>query len=643
VIDSSRAVSGANEYTRAMDGAQSAMQRSLGAMSDGIAEVRDGIAGMGQAATNIVPSVGQLAIGIGAAGAAVLAMSALVKEFTRGLADMGQAARRAGLDVESFQKLQFAASLEGIANKDFSSGVEKMAMRLNDASRNENDLSKLLDANNIKFKDANGTLISTNALLEKARDLISREPIEQNKRVIAEMLGLTKEWVPLLDKSAQAFADTQNEAKALGLVINADVIKKAEDFDREWRKSSTVFSTWIKAQLAELLPLLDDLISRAGDFAASVKGSLDAAANSPAGQEFTARSNRAAAILEMLSSENSAKENADIVAAAAKAMAGTLSEATAKMLDQQIAAKGLAQFWNDYAASMLNAASASDKYLKSLAANDNGPRPIIPAKDTTDSKDALDRAIESLKRHTEVTLADADAQGLGAQALQEYRAIADLVVTPRSAPASTSRESSARSSPISRQRQAKPRARSRRPRSIRISISRRRRACSRMTTWRSRRSFAASMATTFRPRWRRPRRRRCVSTARSAKGATMRSNFVDTLVKGLFDAKAGSDSVAKGLEALSKSLASTAIKQLLSGDFEKAAVSAISAVVTWVASLVSHASDLKARSTPSIGSTNCACASSRRRPTPTRCRASSPSSTRTRCSSRSTRPARAAR
>jgi hypothetical protein len=69
--------------------------------------------------------------------------------------------------------------------------------------------------------------------------------------------------------------------------------------------------------------------------------------------------------------------------------------------------------------------------------------------------------------------------------------------------------------------------------------------------------------------------------------------FVDTLVKGLFDAKAGSDSVAKGLEALSKSLASTAIKQLLSGDFEKAAVSAISAVVTWVASLVSHASDLK--------------------------------------------------
>jgi hypothetical protein len=592
VIDSSRAVSGANEYTRAMDGAQSAMQRSLGAMSDGIAEVRDGIAGMGQAATNIVPSVGQLAIGIGAAGAAVLAMSALVKEFTRGLADMGQAARRAGLDVESFQKLQFAASLEGIANKDFSSGVEKMAMRLNDASRNENDLSKLLDANNIKFKDANGTLISTNALLEKARDLISREPIEQNKRVIAEMLGLTKEWVPLLDKSAQAFAASQDEAKALGLVINADVIKKAEDFDREWRKSSTVFSTWIKAQLAELLPLLDDLISRAGDFAASVKSSLDAAANSPAGQEFTARSNRAATILEMLSSENDAKENADIVAAAAKAMAGTLSDATTKLLDQQIAVKSLAQFWNDYAASMFNAASASDKYLKSLAANDNGPRPIIPAKDTTDSKDALDRSIESLKRHTEVTLADADAQGLGAQALQEYRAIAELVAAAERAGVDVTGKLGEKFADLATKAGEAARALAQAKVDSNIDFATKTRLLS---------NDDVAIATQLRGIYGNDVPAALASTEASQmrlngairEGRDNAINFVDTLVKGLFDAKAGSDSVAKGLEALSKSLASTAIKQLLSGDFEKAAVSAISAVVTWVASLVSHANDLK--------------------------------------------------
>jgi hypothetical protein len=111
-------------------------------------------------------------------------------------------------------------------------------------------------------------------------------------------------------------------------------------------------------------------------------------------------------------------------------MLGTLSEETKALLDQQHRRSRLAKMWNDIAAGWENAAAAGQKMIKSIpsgAANDNGPRPIVPAKDTTDSKDALDRSIESLKRHTEVTLADADAQGSGAQALQEYRAIAELV------------------------------------------------------------------------------------------------------------------------------------------------------------------------------------------------------------------------
>jgi hypothetical protein len=381
VIDSSRAVSGANEYTRAMDGAQSAMQRSLGAMSDGIAEVRDGIAGMGQAATNIIPSVGQLAIGIGAAGAAVLAMSALVKEFTRGLADMGQAARRAGLDVESFQKLQFAASLEGIANKDFSSGVEKMALRLNDASRNENELSKLLDANNIKFKDANGTLISTNALLDKARDLISRAANEQDKIKMAEMLGLTKDWVPLLDKSAQQFASIQTEAVRLGLVIDASTIKKAEEFDREWRKSGAVFSTWIKAQLADLLPVLDDLIGKASAFGREVMAAASSAANSPQAQELAKNAARSAEILNQITDETPMDVRFAAAALAAKALAGAISDTTKAQLDLDIAARSTAKMWNDIASGWENAAAAGQNLIKSIptgAANDNGPRSVVP-------------------------------------------------------------------------------------------------------------------------------------------------------------------------------------------------------------------------------------------------------------------------
>src|SRR5207253_1693847 len=109
-----------------------------------------------------------------------------------------------------------------------------------------------------------------NKLFDIARGLIQNAANAQDKIKIAEMLGATKEWVPVLDKSAAAFATSKNEASALGLVINDDVIARAKQFDDEWKKSSTVLSTQVQAALAGLLPYLDDMIKKAKEFTAAM-------------------------------------------------------------------------------------------------------------------------------------------------------------------------------------------------------------------------------------------------------------------------------------------------------------------------------------------------------------------------------------
>lgn len=426
VIDSAKAVAGAADYSRAMDTAASAAQRGLGAISDFATQAKGSIANLGSAAASMGPSMATMAVGVTAAAAAFMAGFEAVKKMTAGLAEMGLSARRSNLDVETFQKLQFATGVGGVSSKDFSTGTEKLASNLSEARREANDMSKLLDANNVKWKDGNKLILDTNGLLNVARDLIHRAGDEQQKIKMAEMLGLTKDWVPALDKSAQEFAALQGEATALGLVISRDTIEKAKQFDDEWRKSSEVFSTWMKAKLADLLPLLDELISKAGEFKQGVMDSLDAAANSPAGQEFTLRSNRAAAIMEMASVENTAKENADILAAAAKALAGTLSDTTAKLIDQQIATKGLAKFWNDYATSMTGAAAAAEKFAKTapVGANDNKGKPSVlpPKKDEDEARDAWDRAISTLDRHIGKLHADTLAVGQSTAAQAGLRA-----------------------------------------------------------------------------------------------------------------------------------------------------------------------------------------------------------------------------
>jgi hypothetical protein len=616
VIDSAKAVDGARQYSDAMDRAQSAMQRNLGPMSDAIAEVRDGIAGMGQAATNIIPSVGQLAVGIGAAGAAVLAMSALVKEFTRGLADMGQAARRAGLDVESFQKLQFGASLEGIANKDFASGVEKMASRLNDASRNENDLSKLLDANNVKFKDANGTLISTNALLEKSRDLISRAANEQDKIKMAEMLGLTKEWVPFLDKSAEAFADTQKEATALGLVISGDIIKKAAEFDREWRKSSEVFSVYMKAQLAELLPELQVLIDKAKEIInllpALPQLKLQLFAPGDPIKDFIDQGiQKAQNFMSLFDSTLTDAERTNLA----------ISQTNGTLNAQQKATSEIAAAWKEVDT---NAAAAWTTILKGISATSasvakaipNFNPSNVPAKDTTETRDAWDRAVTSIDKHIGRLAADTLAVGQTVAAHDQLRAefqlleaakISDKNVTD----AQIAQYTVLRASMGSQQalvaaginlntddaaafdRVTAAIAAASQANTIAIALDQARFDAKTALLGPLEKEIALlEKRNGINPQTKEIEDlKRLTEVEKAAQEAGIK--FAQTLAQGLFDAKAGTDSVSKGFEALSKSLASTAIRDLLSGKFEQAAVSAISAVVTWVASLVSHASDLK--------------------------------------------------
>jgi hypothetical protein len=162
-----------------------------------------------------------IAIGGGAA-AAVLGIKSMldyVAEANKGLADMQTVAHQVGLTLTDFQGIQFGGAIKGLSTDQINTGLEKSAQLLNDASRNSNSLSKELDANGISVKNANGQLISENQLLGIAANLVKNAANPGDQLVIAQMLGFTKEWVPLLQQGAGAMAGLASEAKAAGAVI----------------------------------------------------------------------------------------------------------------------------------------------------------------------------------------------------------------------------------------------------------------------------------------------------------------------------------------------------------------------------------------------------------------------------------------
>jgi hypothetical protein len=159
-------------------------------------------------------------------------------------------------------------------------GLEKSSQLLNDAQRNANTLSKALEANGLSIHNANGQLITENQLLQTAADLVRRAQSPQDQIAIAQMLGFTKEWIPLLEQGSAAIAGLGDEARRAGALIDDETVQRAADFDKEWRKSSVEFDAYMKSALYGLLPIVDDLIQRAGKFISSFdKGKIQQASD----------------------------------------------------------------------------------------------------------------------------------------------------------------------------------------------------------------------------------------------------------------------------------------------------------------------------------------------------------------------------
>ncbi|CAN7336953.1 hypothetical protein LJR090_002558 [Bosea sp. LjRoot90] len=201
-----------------------------------------------------------------------LAAAFTVDRLIRGLADanaelirIGDTAKRVGLDLQRFQELQFAGRQSGVSGKDFGTGLEGLAEKLNEARQKENDLSQLFSDNNIKLKDRKGEVIGINDALGQVANLVRNAATEFDKIKIAEAVGLTRDWIPLLEQGAEAINKQAARAREAGAVIDSDVIDKARAFERDWTAAVDRWANLFKANLGGIIGLIDAVIGKASE------------------------------------------------------------------------------------------------------------------------------------------------------------------------------------------------------------------------------------------------------------------------------------------------------------------------------------------------------------------------------------------
>lgn len=192
---------------------------------------------------------------LGAAGIGGLGLGALLTTAVNLNAELGKIpglARLAEVSTDKFQEIKFAANLGGVDDASFTAGLKSSLALLDEAQRQTNTLSRLFNANGLSIKDGNGQLIKFDALLSNAAGLIANARSEQERIKIAEMVGLTSDWVAVLRGGPKAFQDAAAGARDAGAVIDKEVLEKAHEFDKAWEQAIVKFKAGFTGALADI-------------------------------------------------------------------------------------------------------------------------------------------------------------------------------------------------------------------------------------------------------------------------------------------------------------------------------------------------------------------------------------------------------
>lgn len=178
-----------------------------------------------------------------------------VGKVAEGVANIGSAAKRAGVDVRSFQELSFVADQNRIAVDALTDGLKELNLRADEfivtgkgsGAEAFNRLGLSASLLRTKLKQPADLLVE---IIGRMQQLDRAAQI----RVADELFGGTagERFVELVDQGADGIRRQIEEAHRLGLVLDEGVIRRADEIDRKFKAIASAVSTEMKGAVVEL-------------------------------------------------------------------------------------------------------------------------------------------------------------------------------------------------------------------------------------------------------------------------------------------------------------------------------------------------------------------------------------------------------
>lgn len=202
-------------------------------------------------------AVGKLTPAFVAMGTAVAAAFAVLAKKQIDVADeTGKMAQKVATSAEYLSTLSYAADLSNVSLEQLKVGLKTLATHAFDAAKGSKESADAFASMGIQFLNSDGTLRTSDQLLEGIADRFAAMPDGIEKTALAvKMFGKSgADMIPLLNAGSGGIREMQEEARALGLEISGDAARQAEVFNDTMTRLQSLVTGMVRSFVVELLP-----------------------------------------------------------------------------------------------------------------------------------------------------------------------------------------------------------------------------------------------------------------------------------------------------------------------------------------------------------------------------------------------------
>jgi len=204
-----------------------------------------------------------------AMAAAGVAVGAMVRNSINSADAASKQAQAIGVTVEALTGLQYAAELAGVSNENLNSSLGRFNRVIGDAEQGMTKQKQAFDDLGISIRGANGEIKSADKLLLEVSDRFSKYEDGANKSAVAqELFGRSgAALIPLLNQGADGITELTDQAAKLGLVLDSETARAAEQFNDSLTTLSAVGKGVGNTLMRDMLPTLNSITGLMLDYA----------------------------------------------------------------------------------------------------------------------------------------------------------------------------------------------------------------------------------------------------------------------------------------------------------------------------------------------------------------------------------------